>query len=305
MTSKDFLFGALVTSATGFIPTLALATSAAGASGPIILGPIMGGLLVAVITSSTAIYVKSRQNSRRELEKSVFGRILDSSERKDKELRDKYQTAKIVAKLERKEKQAELAAEEKELKKKKKEEYKRKTEEEKTMPKAKKKAKRRARADSIYQTRHGESLEASAYKYEKEKAKEAIQHAATIIEELQEPKKLEAEKNERAERENPVTSYPGLEKIDKEDNKRNFRKKVADLPLKVTLSAVKFLNTLAVEIPKASIPNVATDTKPAFGEIQDNVPPHSAGSAKPPSPTSKQPELHLATEQPSIASPSN
>ncbi|KAK6350582.1 hypothetical protein TWF718_003771 [Orbilia javanica] len=185
ITSRGFLMSALGASTTSFIPSLIIPIFGAFLPDAVIIGSFVSGGLVLCISlaGGIVVYVKSRQSSRREIEKSAFGRILTGQERK--ELKKEYEAAKNKAKLDRKAKQAELKAEEKALKL------------------------------GQVQSKLTEKAAAKSLKKEAEKVK-----------------------------------------------KEKFQKKIAGLPLKGVLAGVKFLNTLAVEIPKASVSDIPTDKIP-------------------------------------------
>ncbi|KAK6521714.1 hypothetical protein TWF506_001918 [Arthrobotrys conoides] len=184
MTSRGFLMSALGTSTFGSIPSIIVPFFGGVMSEPIIVGTATTGLIIIISAiSSLVVYIKSRRNSRRAIEKSAFGRILTDKERKER--KSDYKNAKLKAKLDKKAEQSQLKAEEKELKS------------------------EQARLKALAKT-------------------EA---------------KL-------------------LKKQTKQVKKATFRKKMAGLPLKIVLGGVKFLNTLAVEIPKASVPDVPTDAVP-------------------------------------------
>ncbi|KAF3913717.1 hypothetical protein AA313_de0205051 [Arthrobotrys entomopaga] len=144
---------------------------------PTIALPIISGVGVAVTLLGTIIvYIKDRRASRRVLEKSVFGKVLNRVERK--ELAPQYKAAKARAKADEKAEKAALKAEEKIRKKE-------------------------------------------------------------------------------------------LQKVIKE----RIRKKVKKLPLKVVLGTVKFLNTLVMEIPKATVGDIGDIGADAGGVVQGTVQP--------------------------------
>ncbi|KAK6506800.1 hypothetical protein TWF481_005260 [Arthrobotrys musiformis] len=194
MTSRGFLMSALGTSTFSSVPSLVMPFLGGAIAEPMIFGTVASGSVILVsIISSIVVYVKSRRNSRRAIEKSTFGRILTDKERK--EHKSEYQNAKLKAKLDKKAEQAQLKAEEETLKK--------------------EQAKLKAEAKLL-----------------KKQAKQA-----------------------------------------KKVKKETFRKKAAGLPLKMVLGGVKFLNTFAVEIPKASVPEIPTDAVPDV--VQGNILPQT------------------------------
>ncbi|KAF3205560.1 hypothetical protein TWF191_001814 [Orbilia oligospora] len=191
MTSRGFLMSALGTSTFGSLPSLIMPFFGGAMADPIIFGTITSGLIIVISAiGSIVVYIKSRQNSRRAIEKSAFGRILTDKERKER--KPEYKNAKLKTKLDKKAEQAQLKAEEKEL------------------------------------------------KSEQAKLKSLAKAEAKL-----------------------------LKKQTKQVKKETLQKKITGLPLKVVLGGVKFLNTLAVEIPKASVPDVPTDAVP--GAVQGDI----------------------------------
>ncbi|KAF3096194.1 hypothetical protein TWF569_000361 [Orbilia oligospora] len=115
MTSRGFLMSALGTSTFGSLPSLIMPFLGGAMADPMIFGTITSGLIIVISAiGSIVVYIKSRQNSRRAIEKSAFGRILTDKERKER--KPEYKNAKLKAKLDKKAEQAQLKAEEKELK---------------------------------------------------------------------------------------------------------------------------------------------------------------------------------------------
>ncbi|KAF3178442.1 hypothetical protein TWF132_010910 [Orbilia oligospora] len=191
MTSRGFLMSALGASTFGSLPSLIMPFFGGAMADPIIFGTITSGLIIVISAiGSIVVYIKSRQNSRRAIEKSAFGRILTDKERKER--KPEYKNAKLKAKLDKKAEQAQLKAEEKEL------------------------------------------------KSEQAKLKSLAKAEAKL-----------------------------LKKQTKQVKKETLQKKITGLPLKIVLGGVKFLNTLAVEIPKASVPDVPTDAVP--GAVQGDI----------------------------------
>ncbi|KAK6534854.1 hypothetical protein TWF281_006153 [Arthrobotrys megalospora] len=213
ITSRGFLMSALSTSTLGSVPSLIMPFLGGAMAEPMVIGSITSGTVIVITAiSSIVVYVKSRKNSRRAIEKSAFGRILTDKERKD--YKSEYKNAKLKTKLDKKAEQAQLKAEEKMLR--------------------------------------------------KEEAK------------LKSETKL-------------------LKKQAKKVKKEKFGKKIKGLPLKMVLAGVKFLNTLAVEIPKASVPDVATDAVPDV--VQGNILPQAAQPTDAVSSIGKQPELGRVNEK--------
>ncbi|KAF3133781.1 hypothetical protein TWF594_008940 [Orbilia oligospora] len=191
MTSRGFLMSALGTSTFGSLPSLIMPFLGGAMADPMIFGTITSGLIIVISAiGSIVVYIKSRQNSRRAIEKSAFGRILTDKERKER--KPEYKNAKLKAKLDKKAEQAQLKAEEKEL------------------------------------------------KSEQAKLKSLAKAEAKL-----------------------------LKKQTKQVKKETLQKKITGLPLKIVLGGVKFLNILAVEIPKASVPDVPTDAVP--GAVQGDI----------------------------------
>ncbi|KAF3925967.1 hypothetical protein ABW20_dc0106879 [Dactylellina cionopaga] len=92
-------------------PTIATSL-ATGFCDPLIALPITSILIIVVTAaSSTFIYIKDRRASRRSIEKSAFGKVLNRQERK--ELKPQYKAAKVRVKANDKAERAALKAEEK------------------------------------------------------------------------------------------------------------------------------------------------------------------------------------------------
>ncbi|KAK6541442.1 hypothetical protein TWF694_007253 [Orbilia ellipsospora] len=169
----------LLTTGAGVLSTAALPGIISGiisaiGPDPTIGLPIISGIgVVVTLVGTIIVYIKDRRASRRALEKSVFGKVLNRVERKD--LAPQYKAAKARAKADEKAEKVALKAEEKIRKKE-------------------------------------------------------------------------------------------LQKVIKD----RIRKKVKELPLKVVLGTVKFLNTLVVEIPKVTVGDIGAD---AEGVVQGTVQP--------------------------------
>ncbi|EPS39274.1 hypothetical protein H072_6909 [Dactylellina haptotyla CBS 200.50] len=191
----------LLTSGAGILAVIAgpgIVTGVMSSFGDPIIGlPIASGVGIVITAIGTIIiYIRDRRASRRALEKSVFGKVLNRIERKD--LKPQYKAAKARAKADDKAERAALKAEE---------------------------------------------------KIRKKELKKVI--------------------------------------------KDRLRKKVKDLPLKVVLGIVRFINTLVIEIPKASVADLEAD---ASGIVQGAVQPI---------PNVPGPDDLLAGKSPGTAGPGN
>ncbi|KAF3938706.1 hypothetical protein ABW19_dt0208923 [Dactylella cylindrospora] len=103
--------GLLATSA-GLIAAFSGPAIGVGISSGPIIAPIISAAFVGVTAIGTAIiYIKDRRASRRSIEKSTFGKVLNRNERKT--LKPQYKAAKARAKADAKVEKAALKAEEK------------------------------------------------------------------------------------------------------------------------------------------------------------------------------------------------